>query len=88
MANDAYAQNALTEAQVNIARLEATVTALAGSVIELKASQAQLAIQLSAIQTTLNEARGGWRVMMMVGGSAGTLGAALAWIVSHVPNLK
>jgi hypothetical protein len=32
---------------------------------------------LQSIQTTLSEARGGWRVLMMVAGASGTIGAAI-----------
>jgi hypothetical protein len=39
---------------------------------------------LRAIQATLSEAKGGWRVMMLIGGAAGTLGGLLGWILSHV----
>jgi prefoldin subunit 5 len=32
---------------------------------------------LNAINSTLSEARGGWRVLMMVGGAGGALGAVV-----------
>jgi prefoldin subunit 5 len=37
---------------------------------------------LNDINTTLAEARGGWRVLMMVGGAGGALGA----ILTHFAN--
>jgi len=32
---------------------------------------------LSQISTTLSEARGGWKVLMLIGGASGALGAVL-----------
>lgn len=32
---------------------------------------------LNSINSTLSEARGGWRVLMMVGGAGGALGAVI-----------
>ena len=39
---------------------------------------------LREIQATLSEAKGGWRIMMMVGGAAGTIGGAIGWVFSHL----
>lgn len=33
------------------------------------------------INKTLSEARGGWKVLMMVGGAAGTLGAGIVQVI-------
>jgi hypothetical protein len=43
----------------------------------MKAMQATL----TAIDRTLSEAKGGWRVLMMVAGASGTIGAGLVQIV-------
>jgi prefoldin subunit 5 len=39
---------------------------------------------LHAIQTTLSEARGGWRVLMLIAGASGTIGAALTQAAHYV----
>jgi prefoldin subunit 5 len=35
---------------------------------------------LNEIKKTLSEARGGWRVLMYVGGAGGVLGGSLTWL--------
>lgn len=43
---------------------------------------------LADIQRTLTEARGGWRLLMWLGGAGAALGAAIAglvtWVARHV----
>ena len=36
------------------------------------------------INRTLSEAKGGWKVLMMVGGAAGTIGAAIVQVVHWI----
>ena len=36
---------------------------------------------LTAISSTLSEAKGGWKVLMLVGGAAGTVGAGIVQLV-------
>ena len=39
---------------------------------------------LTQINTTLSEARGGWRVLMMVGGAGAAVGGLVSWALQHV----
>jgi len=39
---------------------------------------------LAAIQTTLAEAKGGWRMLMMIAGISGTVGAALNQMAHYI----
>jgi len=32
----------------------------------------------------MQQARGGWRTIMVISGVASTMGAALAWVASHI----
>jgi hypothetical protein len=43
----------------------------------MKAMQATL----TSINATLSEAKGGWKVLMLVGGAAGTVGAGIVQLV-------
>ena len=43
-----------------------------------------LAGSVSALQTTMNEARGGWRAVAFVGGVGATAGGAIAWALQHI----
>ena len=45
--------------------------------LSMKAMQATL----TAINATLSEAKGGWKVLMLVGGAAGTVGAGIVQLV-------
>jgi len=38
---------------------------------------------LNAIDRTLSEAKGGWKTLVVVGGVASSIGAAVAWIANH-----
>ena len=44
---------------------------------KLVASVAAMQKTLSEIEKTLSEARGGWKILMLVGGASGALGAIL-----------
>lgn len=35
------------------------------------------------INKTLSEAKGGWRMLLAVGGAAGVVGSAITWVVGH-----
>jgi prefoldin subunit 5 len=39
---------------------------------------------LATINSTLSEARGGWRMLLLIGGASGTAGAALAQFVHYL----
>jgi len=47
---------------------------------KLSADMAEVKKCLTSINTTLSEARGGWKIMMMVAGVSGTVGAALTQV--------
>jgi len=38
---------------------------------------------LIEINKTLSEAKGGWKMLLAVGGAAGVVGSGITWIVSH-----
>lgn len=59
----------------DIAHLQRDMDKLSADMIEVKRC-------LASIDTMLSEARGGWRVMMMVAGVSGTIGAALTQVAS------
>ena len=35
------------------------------------------------IQKTLSEAKGGWKMLLAVGGAAGVVGSGITWLISH-----
>ena len=44
-------------------------------------SMKAMQVTLASINSTLSEAKGGWKVLMLVGGAAGTVGAGLVQLV-------
>lgn len=48
----------------------------------------QMKNDISTILSTLQQAKGGWRAMMFVSGIAGTLGAGLAWVATHITFIR
>lgn len=51
-------------------------------------SMAAMQKSLAEINTTLSEAKGGWKVLMMIGGAGGALGAVITQLVHSLPNWK
>lgn len=73
----------LTEARINIGRLQAEVAHLTQGMEDLQESNKQLTAKLDQVLLALSEARGGWKTLMLVGGAASTLGAFGAWMIQH-----
>jgi len=55
---------------------------------KLVESMAAMQKSLAEINTTLSEAKGGWKVLMMIGGAGGALGAVLTQLVHSLPSWK
>lgn len=68
---------------VSIAVIQTEVTYLKSGVADLKATNAQQNAKLDNIMSKLDEAKGGWRVLLLLGGAAGSIGAAVTWALSH-----
>lgn len=51
-------------------------------------SMAAMQKSLAEINTTLSEAKGGWKVLMMIGGAGGALGAVITQLVHSLPSWK
>lgn len=65
----------------DIAHLQEDMDKMAKDMSEIKA-------MLANINTTLAEAKGGWKVLMMFGGAGGLIGATLAQIIHSIPGGK
>lgn len=74
----------LTEARMNIARLEMAVDFLGKQVTSQAEAIAALSGKLDAVLSTLSEARGGWRTLMWVGGAGASGGALVAWVLEKL----
>jgi prefoldin subunit 5 len=58
----------------DIAHLQSDMDKMAADMEEIKKT-------LASINSTLSEAKGGWRVLMLVGGASGALGAGFMQIL-------
>lgn len=64
---------------------------LQAQVEELQRNQEQIMLLLSkltgdmaAVREQLVEARGGWKLMMGLGGAAASLGGVISWAITHI----
>ena len=55
---------------------------------KLVASVAAMQKTLGDIEKTLSEAKGGWKMLMLLGGAGGVLGSALTQIIHALPWSK
>lgn len=49
----------------------------------MEASFAEMSADIKAIRSQLDQAKGGWRILMLIGGAAGALGAGLQSLLTH-----
>lgn len=84
MATDSAQAAALIQAKVDIAVLQAQNKHLVDAIEDIRLSNAAQTLQLKAIQELLSEARGGWRMMMLMGGAGAMLGGVMSWIGQHI----
>lgn len=62
---------------VDMARLEVHLG-------HLRERQELMDKQLADIMQILNEAKGGWRTLLWVGGACSVVSGALAWLATHI----
>lgn len=62
--------------ETEIKHLQADMDKLVQDMESIKAT-------LNNINNTLAEAKGGWKVLMMLGGAGGVLGSAVTYFVQH-----
>ena len=74
----------VTEDSVQIARLEERLRQMDADMKQLTSALSDVQVQMGQILDKLNEAKGGWRMLMWLGGGAATLGAAISWVLTHV----
>jgi len=74
----------ITKDSLQLARLEEQFASVRRDVEDLQDKMAGLHEQLAEVLAKLNEAKGGWRVLMLLGGAAAGVGASLSWVLQHV----
>ena len=71
----------------SVDRLDERSKAHAEKLDALEDRCAKMEVKLDAIIATLNEARGGWRMLIVIAAIAGTAGAVLAKASAWLPTL-
>lgn len=84
MPDDNTLHQSVSDHAVAIAVLQADARNNAQRMTELTAAVAALAIEVGKSNTILSEAKGGWRMLMLVGGAGSIVGAAFWWLVHHL----
>ena len=69
---------------VQIARLEEKFAAMRSDMVKMEGQLLDMTNKLDQVLAALSEAKGGWKLMMAIGGAAGALAAGVAWMISHV----
>mgnify|MGYP002132183722 CR=1 FL=1 len=74
----------ITQDSVQIARLEEQLATVRRDLEAVQTSMGELQQQLGQVLAKLNEAKGGWRVLMLFGGASAALGSAIPWLLAHI----
>lgn len=69
---------------VEYGELRGAVAALQTQIAQITERQSRIDGKLDTVISELSQAKGGWRVMMLVGGAASSLGAAFTWALQHM----
>lgn len=70
------------EIQRDLGKHDAQIEALQDQVNRLHEDMKKVMDQLSSIQQTLSEAKGGWRTLMWISGLSATIGGAVVKLVT------
>jgi prefoldin subunit 5 len=80
----------VTEESIKTARELAThasdIRHLQDDMDKMLESMKAMQTTLSAIDKTLSEAKGGWKMLMLVGGAGGAVGSFLTYLASALPS--
>jgi len=68
-------------------RLESEVSTLTELVKAQTVAMQLMSARLDTMNQTLTEAKGGWRMLMMLGGVAGLIGTFLGWFLTHTIHI-
>lgn len=67
-------------------RLEGAVTAMRSELDSVKERQVLIDSKIDQVLAQLSEARGGWRLLMALGGAGATLGSLITWFITNAAH--
>lgn len=73
---------------VEYGELRGQVAALQQQVTDMKLKQAAMDVKLDLVIDKLSEAKGGWRMLMLLGGAGATLGGFIVWAIQNIRIVK
>ena len=65
-------------------QLEGQVMALTKMLVDQNVVLAELKKDMATIRTSMDQAAGGWKTMVVFGSMVATLSGAVAWLVQHL----
>ena len=68
---------------VAFGEIKGAVEALKQQVVDVKQRQSEMDMKLDMVLDKLSEAKGGWRVMVYVGGAFAAIGSGVTWVIEH-----
>jgi hypothetical protein len=68
---------------IAVAAIQVEVAHLKVAVADLRTTNVELNAKLDRLISAMDEARGGWRALMLMGGAAGAIGSGLTWLAAH-----
>ena len=74
----------ITKDSLQIARLEVQFQALRSDMEQMTVQMQAMRSQLESVLEKLSEARGGWRVLMLLGGAGAALGSSVSYFLAHI----
>ena len=73
----------MQEIQRDIGKHDAQIEALDKDLREMREDMRRIFEKLDSINTTLAEAKGGWQVLMVMGGVGAAFGSVIGWAIEH-----
>jgi len=70
---------------IEYGELRGKVASMQTQITEIQTQQAKANAKLDEVLAKLSEAKGGWKLLMALGGAGATLGGALTWFATHWP---
>ena len=69
---------------IQIARLEEKFAAMRSDMVKMEGQLLDMTNKLDQVLAALSEAKGGWKLMMLLGGGAATFGSLITWALTHI----
>lgn len=83
LANEVAKLESIMIDPVQFGEMKGQLTALKTELDGVKTKQAQMDLKIDMVLDKLSEAKGGWRLLMLLGGAGATMGGVITWFATH-----